>query len=785
MIKITKDNTKGKIGNFLATYDNLDMSYGGYEDYVEWYKEFKSKYDSKSRVISFDIETKKLYPIDNKLIMFAFSWKYNDVYYSRAFDCRDWSNDKIIQVLKSINLLKSKKVLHNAYFDITTLAIMFGIKVKWDYDTYIMYHNALTHRAKDTDDNDFGQENTGLSLKDLTRDMLEYGEYEEELNRFKKDYCKDNKIKAKEFTYDLIPKEILAPYNCLDTTCTLRLFEKGTQLIKALESTGYVKLRELIKMKHDVTDIYMDARIRGITIDRSKVMELNEEFSALMIKSKDSIYTDLKEHIEYVEKELYFRLIEKELMKDFEYIAENRPKISEKTKKETWVSKKVNITDARCKKLKEMSKINLNSPQHKAMLFVDSMGLEPLEISKKTKAPKCDIKFMEHHLRLNPQLQSFMDYGKCRTAINNFLGVNKVSDEEDEDIELGKGDAKTLWELTSDTHPYVHPSYNLNGTVTGRCSCTSPNLQQYPSRGILKDIKKGFIAREGHYLVYADYSSAELVISGSMIGSEVIGKALKHKWDLHSMNVWNMMRDKVLAIHPDWDEKFRKCGDDVDKLREFYKDIKDEFEGTLRYQCKSLVFGCAYGISAMGVSKNLGISKKEAQVLLDSYLKSNPEMNRYIQSQHSVAKNHGYTENSFGSRLILPDAPNMYSSEDRKVRMRGERQLKKSLNYPIQSANGHLLYEGIVRANKYIKEYGYEGRIHLMFTVYDSFCYEVEDSVPKDIAMDIFEKAFVCYLDDFYLGIDIEIGKSWGTCEGVKRDRRTEDEVYTYKMGMY
>lgn len=783
MIKLTKDNTKGKIGNFLATYDNLDMSYGGYKDYIEWFKDFRNNYDSEKTILAFDIETKKLYPINNKLIMFAFSWKYNGVYYSRAFDCRNWDKDTIVKVLKSINTLKSKIVLHNAYFDITTLAIMFGVKVKWDYDTYIIYHNALTHRAKDTDDNDFGQENTGLSLKDLTRDMLEYGDYEEELDNFKKDYCKKNKIKIKEFTYDFIPENILAPYNCMDTTCTLQLFEKSMQLIRALESTGYIKLRKLIKMKHEVSDIYMDARIRGIYINREEVIKLNNYFNELMNTCKTNIYTDLKQHIEYVERELYFRLLEKELMKDFEYIAENKPKVS-KTGKETFVSKKVNITDAKCKKLKELSKINLNSSQHKSMLFVDSMGLEPLEKSKKTNAPKCDIKFMEHHIRTNPQLQSFMDYGKCRTAINNFLGVNKFEENESED-ELGKGDAKTIWELTSDEYPYIHSSYNLNGTVTGRCSCNTINLQQIPSRGVLKNIKKCFTAREGHYILYADYSSAEVAIMAAIIDSEIILKAIQNGWDLHSINAWNMLGDRILREKPELQRMFDEAGDDVDKLREFYATIKQNFEQTYRYYAKSLIFSLAYGTTAHGVSKNLGISKKEAQELIDSYLKANPAMDKYIKHQHSLAKRLGYTENPFGSRLLLPDAPNMYSSDDRKVKMRGEKQLKKSLNVPIQSSNAHLLYEGIIRAKKLIEDRGYEGKIHFLFSVYDSFCYEVSNDVPREEVMDIIEKSFVCYLGDFYLGIDIELGNSWGEVESVKRFRRTKEEVFNYNMKLY
>lgn len=785
MIVIDKNNTRGKIGSFLATYKDLDMAYGGLPDFIEWYREYISNVDNEKIVMAFDIETSKLYPVDNKFIMFAFSYKLNGVYMSRAFDCRDWSKEQVIKVLNLINKLKSKIVLHNAYFDITTLAIMFGVKVKWDYDTYIIYHNAMTHRAKDTEDNDFGQENTGLSLKDLTRDLLDYGDYEEELNEYKKSYCKEHKIKSKEFTYDLIPKEILAPYNCMDTTCTLKIFEKSMSLIKALEGSGYLKLKDIMRMKHEVSDIYIDARIRGIYVDRKKVVELSEHFTKLMEESKSNIYNDLGENIKYVERELYFKSLEKELMKDFEYIAENRPKVSAKTGKESWVAKKVNITESRTKKLQDECKINFNSSQHKAMLFVDSLGLEPLERSKKTNAPKCDIKFMEHHLRLNPQLQSFMDYGKCRTAINNFLGVNKLETDDEGESELGKADAKTLWELTSEDYPYIHSSYNLNGTVTSRCSCNTINLQQIPSRGVLKTIKKCFKARDTYYLLYADYSSAEVAILASIIGSDVILKAIQNEWDLHSINAWNMLRDRILNEKPELEQMFKDAGDNPDKLRDFYKCIKSNFENTFRYFAKSLIFSLAYGTTAHGVSKNLGVSKKEAQSLIDSYLKANPEMKKYIDFQHGKAKKFGFTENPFGARLLLPDAPNMYSSNDRQVKMRGDKQLKKSLNVAIQSSNAFILYEGLIRARKMIIERGYEGKINFIFSVYDSFCYEIHESVPREDALDILEKSFVCYLGDFYLGIDMETGYSWGELEQVKRNRLSKEKVYNYNMSMY
>lgn len=782
MTKLNENNTQGKIASYLKTYKELDFSYGNLDDYVEWYENFKNNVDTPKTVIAIDIETKKLYCIGNRFLMFAITWKQNGIYHSVAFDVRNENDKNIVNIIKSLNKLKCKKVLHNAYFDVTTLAIMFGEKLKWDFDTYIIYHNALTHRAKDSSDNDFGQEKTGLSLKDLTRDFLQFGDYEEDLNEWKKQYCRENKIKVGDFTYDLIPENILAPYNNMDTTCTLQLFERGVQLIKVLEKSGYKKLRENIKMKHEVTDIYMDARIRGIYIDRNKVRELNGFYKTKMEESKDNIYRDLKKHIEYVEKELYYKSLEKELMKDFEYIAEHRPKVS-KTGRETWVSKQVKITDKKAQKLRDESKINFNSSQHKAMLFVESMGLEPLEKSAKTNSPKCDIKFMEHHAISHPELQSFLDYGKCRTAMNNFLGVEKNDGEEVE--ELGKGEAKTLWELTSDDYPYIHSNYNLNGTVTHRCSCNSINLQQIPSRSVLKHIKECISSRPNHYLAYSDFASAEVCILGSIINSKVIHDSLVNKWDLHSMNAWKMLKEDILKECPELEQKFKECGNDPTKLKEFYAEIKSKFEQTIRYRTKSLVFSLAYGTTAHGVAKNLGISKKEAQQLIDRYLVANPEMKEYIKQQHNKAKREGYVETPFGNRILLADCMEIDKTNDRKVKMRGEKQLKKALNVPIQNSNAIILYHGLIRAKKLIKERGYEDKIHFLFSVYDSFCYEVHESVPKEEVLDIIEKSFCCYLGDFYLGIDSEIGTSWGCTEAIKRERRNKNEITNYNMSLY
>ena len=75
MIQLTSENTKGKIATYLKSYEELDFSYGGYEDYCNWFVEFYKKYDNPRLIMAVDIETKKLYPKDNKFLMFAVTYK--------------------------------------------------------------------------------------------------------------------------------------------------------------------------------------------------------------------------------------------------------------------------------------------------------------------------------------------------------------------------------------------------------------------------------------------------------------------------------------------------------------------------------------------------------------------------------------------------------------------------------------------------------------------------------------------------------------------------------------
>lgn len=815
MIEINSSNTKGLIGKYLATYNNIKCFKGDVYDYAEWYKDFIANIDNPNLVLAFDIEAKKLYPRNNNITHFALSYKYNNIYYNYCFVVRDLDNDLKARVFNSLNKFKCKILLHNAYYDIGTIKFLHNIDVKWDFDTYILFHTLMSHRAKD-DSEDFSdsEEDRGLGLKDFTRDYLPYGNYEEELEKEKKRICKELGISVKQFTYDLFSDEIIAPYNCFDTLCTLQAFEIGLDLFKAyVKDLGLNKLAQIIKTKKATMDIYIKAFCRGVKIDYDKVEQLGIQFKETRDRTERDFLNAFKTEIEWCERlhrvKEYDKIINESMVDYLSHTAQKGSKKG-KTKKEEdgkhYYTKGIELTEIQSRNLLKKTEFSMTSTDKKTTLFVEVMGLkpedkgtskyEPILLNGKEDifskcfgyklndttgkrervlmTPKTDRKYLEQYVNQYPRIQDLLDFGKCKTALNNFLGVEKT--EEDKKTV----DGTTLAELTDKGQfPYVYPSYNILGTITNRCTCNTPNLQQIPARGVLAPLKECFSAREGHKFYYADYSSAEIVILTAIINSKRFSEAIHKGWDLHSMNVWFMQRNKVLAQAPEFQDMWDSCKTD-DDYKNFYGTIKEKFEKTLRYATKSATFSLAYGAGEQGLSKNIGISVDDAKELIDDYMRANPEMKKYFDNQHRKAKEQGFITNPFGAFLMMPDVPNEDKKPDYNTKKKIEKQKKKALNFPIQSSNAFLLYEGLIKADKMIKEKGLENKMHFMFSVYDSFCYEVSDEVPQEEVLDILEKSFICYLNDDYLGIDIEIGTSWGSTEHIKRTKRTKEEVQVY-----
>lgn len=192
--------------------------------------------------IGLDSETSALYCRDGYVLGICMAVSETEGSYIIA----DIIDDEIVELYQKIFDECRTVVFHNAKFDMHFFTYHFNFVFEhWD-DTMLL-HYCLDERQGTHD------------LKSLSIKYTDLGEYDRELEEYKRQYCKDHKVKVADFTYDLIPYEILGVYGATDPVATLRLFKifhpkvmgsdklknvylillrKGTTFLKAVEDNG-------------------------------------------------------------------------------------------------------------------------------------------------------------------------------------------------------------------------------------------------------------------------------------------------------------------------------------------------------------------------------------------------------------------------------------------------------------------------------------------------------------------------------------------------------------------
>jgi DNA polymerase I-like protein with 3'-5' exonuclease and polymerase domains len=236
-----------------------------------------------------------------------------------------------------------------------------------------------------------------------------------------------------------------------------------------------------------------------------------------------------------------------------------------------------------------------------------------------------------------------------------------------------------------DKRSRVHCSLNLN-TETGRLSARRPNLQNQPA--LEKDqykIRSAFAAEEGNMLVVADYGQLELRLLAEMTECESMLDAFEQGGCFHSRTAVGMF------------DHVRKAVDDGDVLLEWDyskgkppKDLVKDAFASERRKAKTLNFSIAYGKTPHGLSKDWGVSVKEAEELLRAWYADRPEVLRWQKMVIERAKEKGYTKTLMGRYRILPDI----NSRDRSRRGHMERA---AINTPIQGGAADVAMMAMIK----------------------------------------------------------------------------------------
>ncbi len=250
-----------------------------------------------------------------------------------------------------------------------------------------------------------------------------------------------------------------------------------------------------------------------------------------------------------------------------------------------------------------------------------------------------------------------------------------------------------LPQMISDKTDRVHTSYHQAVTATGRLSSTDPNLQNIPIRSEEgKKIRQAFIAPEGYKILAIDYSQIELRIMAHLSADKGLLDAFAHGKDIHqatASEIFNLPLEDVTSDH--------------------------------RRSAKAINFGLIYGMSAFGLSKQLGIARGKAQDYMDTYFERYPGVLKYMEDTRALANEQGYVETLFGRRLFLPEI----KSRNGARRKAAERA---AINAPMQGTAADIIKKAMIAVDNWLLENN-DPRIKMTMQVHDELIFEVEESI--------------------------------------------------------
>lgn len=271
----------------------------------------------------------------------------------------------------------------------------------------------------------------------------------------------------------------------------------------------------------------------------------------------------------------------------------------------------------------------------------------------------------------------------------------------------------------------IHTSYMQTVAATGRLSSQNPNLQNIPIRTEKgREIRKAFIPRDDkHVLLAADYSQIELRIIAELSQDHAMMTAFKQGIDIHTATA-----SKVFGVNLD----------QVDK--------------DMRRNAKAVNFGIVYGISAFGLSENLGIARKEAAEIINQYFIQYSGVKKFMDQSIQFARDHGYVETIMGRRRYLRDI----NSNNAIVRGFAERN---AINAPIQGSSADMIK--IAMINIYDEFEKQQLRSKMLLQVHDELVFDTlieELETVKQIVKNKMQNAIKLEVP---LDVDMSTGQNW------------------------
>ncbi|HEY5455499.1 MAG TPA: DNA polymerase I [Acidothermaceae bacterium] len=346
---------------------------------------------------------------------------------------------------------------------------------------------------------------------------------------------------------------------------------------------------------------------------------------------------------------------------------------------------------------------NLGSPKQLQQILFDELGLpktKRIKTGYTTDADALQSLLVQTEHPLLEHLLHHRDVSRLKTVVDSLIPM-------------------------IDDHGRVHTTFNQLVAATGRLSSTDPNLQNIPIRTAEgRRIRQAFVVGAGfESLMTADYSQIEMRIMADLSGDDALVEAFSSGFDFHATTAASVFGVPL-----------------------------EQVDGVLRNRVKAMNYGLAYGLSAYGLSQQLGIGADEARGLMDEYFERFGGVRDYLSRVVERARQEGYTETILGRRRYLPDL----NSDNRQRREMAERM---ALNAPIQGSAADIIKVAMLNVDRALRDAQLKSR--MLLQVHDELVFEIANGERADVEGLVRREMAAAYPLKAPLDVSVGVGLNW------------------------
>ncbi len=270
----------------------------------------------------------------------------------------------------------------------------------------------------------------------------------------------------------------------------------------------------------------------------------------------------------------------------------------------------------------------------------------------------------------------------------------------------------------------IHTNYKQTETRTGRISSTEPNLQNIPVRTELgRQMRKFFRAEDGCILLDADYSQIELRLMAHLSDDKAMQEAFKSGADIHTATAAKIMNIPETEVTPE-----------------------------MRSASKAINFGILYGMGAFSLSKDIHVTKHEAQNYINEYLGSFPNVSGFLEKIVEDAKNSGYVCTMYHRRRYVPEL----QSKNKQIQASGKRI---AMNTPVQGTAADIIKLAMIRVHDRLEQEVPSAK--LLLQVHDELIVEVPLADAEQASRILHEEMIHVAQLSVPLIADVSQGETW------------------------